>query len=63
MISTVLVNPEHVFEIASGVRQVLLDDAFRENLRRRGIEQVKRFSWDRAARRVLQIYQDVAFRR
>ncbi len=61
--SAVLVNPEHVFDIASGVRQVLLDDGFRDELRRRGFEQVKRFSWDRAARRVLQIYRDVAARR
>ncbi len=31
----------------------------RDDLRRRGFEQVKRFSWDRTARRILQIYRDV----
>ncbi len=57
--AAVLVNPENVFDIARGLRQVLLDDEFREELRRRGYEQVLRFSWDRSAEKVLQIYHRV----
>jgi glycosyltransferase involved in cell wall biosynthesis len=57
--AAVLVNPENVFDIARGLRQVLLDDEFREELRRRGYEQVKRFSWDRSAEKVLQVYRRV----
>jgi glycosyltransferase involved in cell wall biosynthesis len=60
--AAVLVNPENVFDIARGLRQVLLDDEFREDLRRRGYEQVLRFSWDRSAERVLQIYRRVTSR-
>jgi glycosyltransferase involved in cell wall biosynthesis len=60
--AAVLVNPENVFDIARGLRQVLLDDEFREELRRRGYEQVLRFSWDRSARKVLQIYRRVTSR-
>jgi glycosyltransferase involved in cell wall biosynthesis len=55
-----LVNPEKVFDIARGLRKVLLDDGYRAELRRRGFEQVKKFSWDRSAREVLEVYQSVA---
>jgi len=61
--AAVLVNPENVFDIARGLRQVLLDDEFREELRRRGYEQVSRFSWDRSAQKVLQIYRRVTSQR
>ncbi len=58
--AAVLVNPENVFDIARGIRQVLLDDEFREELRERGYKQVQRFSWDVSARRVLEVYREVA---
>ncbi len=57
--AAVLVNPENVFEIARGLQRVLLDETLREQLRRRGREQVARFSWDQSARRVLAIYHQV----
>jgi len=60
--AAVLVNPENVFDIARGMRQVLLDEEFREELRERGYKQVQRFSWDVSARRVLEVYRQVALR-
>lgn len=62
--AAVLVNPENVFDIARGIREALLDEARRSELIRRGYEQVKRFSWAKTARQVLEIYQEVGqFRR
>ena len=58
--AAVLVNPENVFDIARGLQRVLLDESFREQLRRRGKEQAERFSWDRSARRVHDIYRRVS---
>ena len=58
--AAMLVNPENVFDIARGIREVLLDDELRAGLIRRGHEQVRRFSWATAARQVLEIYQEVA---
>lgn len=58
--AAVLVNPENVFDIARGIRQTLLDDALRRELSRRGREQAARYSWDRAATRVLEIYGEAA---
>ncbi|SRR5579884_368556 len=58
--AALMVNPENVFDIARGIRQALLDDALRRQLSARGREQAVRYSWDRAADRVLEIYRDVA---
>lgn len=55
-----LVNPENVFEIMRALHRVLLDPAIREKLKQRGYEQVKKFSWEVSARRVLQVYEEVA---
>ena len=58
--AALLVNPENVFDIARGIRDVLLDETLRAELIRRGREQAARFSWSRTARQVLEIYQDAA---
>jgi glycosyltransferase involved in cell wall biosynthesis len=58
--AAVLVNPENVFDIARGIRDVLLDERLRADLVQRGYDQVRRFSWATAARQVLDIYREVA---
>jgi glycosyltransferase involved in cell wall biosynthesis len=58
--AAMLVNPGNVFDIARGIREVLTDEPLRAELIRRGRAQAARFSWERSARQVLQIYQDVA---
>lgn len=54
--AAILVNPENVFDISRGIRQVLLDDALRQRLVNLGYQQVQRFSWEESVRRVLQLY-------
>ncbi len=54
--AAVLVNPENVFDISRGIRQVLLDDALRQRLINLGYQQVQRFSWEESVRRVLHLY-------
>lgn len=56
--SAVQVNPENVFEIARGIKEVLLDEQLRATLTRCGREHASRFSWERTAREVLEIYQE-----
>ena len=58
--AAVLVKPENVFDIARGIREVLLDADLRANLIRRGHDQAARFSWERTARQVLDIYLEAA---
>jgi len=61
--AAVLVNPENVFDIARGIRDVLLDEELRARLIRRGREQAARFSWSWTARQVLEIYKEAAAER
>ncbi len=60
--AAVLVNPENVFDIARGVHDVLLNEHLRDEMIRRGRAQAARFSWERTARQVLEIYQEAAGR-
>jgi glycosyltransferase involved in cell wall biosynthesis len=56
--AAVQVNPENVFEIARGIKEVLLDDELRATLVRCGLDHARRFSWERTAREVLEIYRE-----
>ena len=58
--AALLVNPENVFEIARGIRQILTEDILREALVRRGYELVRKYSWERSAEQVRNIYRIVA---
>lgn len=60
--AAMFVNPENVFDIARGIREVLLDDPLRAKLIERGHEHASRFSWTRNAKQVIDIYREsVAF--
>ncbi|MDE3167476.1 MAG: glycosyltransferase family 4 protein [Acidobacteriota bacterium] len=56
--AAIQVNPENVFDIARGIKEVLLDEKLRATLIRRGREQAARFSWTWTARQVLEIYEE-----
>lgn len=57
--AALLVNPENVFEIARGIKQVLTDPALRQELIRRGHQQVQRYSWERSAQQLHDVYASV----
>ena len=44
-------------EIAEGLEKLLCDAELRERLRRAGPPQVAKFTWDEAARIVLEVYR------
>jgi glycosyltransferase involved in cell wall biosynthesis len=58
--AAIAVNPENVFDIERGMREALLDGSARFRCIERGFDQVRRFSWDRTARQVLEIYKEAA---
>jgi glycosyltransferase involved in cell wall biosynthesis len=58
--AAVLVNPENVFEIMRALLRVLLDESVRDKIRQRGYEQVKKYSWDASAQRILEVYEEIA---
>jgi glycosyltransferase involved in cell wall biosynthesis len=60
--AAMVVNPENVFDIARGIREVLLDTGLRRRLISMGGEQVRHFNWRRTAEEVLAVYREVASR-
>ncbi len=58
--AAVVVNPENVFDIARGMKEILLDENLRSRLIARGFEQARQFSWERTAAQVLQAYEEIA---
>jgi glycosyltransferase involved in cell wall biosynthesis len=54
-----LVSPDNVFDIARGIRDVLLDQDRREALIAAGLAQSRRFNWDSTAEQVLSIYREI----
>jgi glycosyltransferase involved in cell wall biosynthesis len=56
--AAMIINPENVFDMARGIREVLLDEALRAQLIATGYEHVKQFSWKRTATEVLAVYND-----
>ena len=57
--AALLVNPENVFEIARGMKWILCDESIRETLIKKGATQVAKFSWQVAAKRVIETYQRI----
>jgi glycosyltransferase involved in cell wall biosynthesis len=52
-----LVDPYSVDEIADAMLRILSDSLVRDNLRTRGLERAKHFSWERSARETLAAYR------
>jgi glycosyltransferase involved in cell wall biosynthesis len=57
--AALLVNPENVFDIARGIRQILTDVALRETLTQCGYARARSLSWQHAAERVREAYERV----
>ena len=54
-----LVSPDNVFDIARGIRDVLLDPDRRRALSEAGFAQARRFHWDQTIKQVLDIYRNI----
>ncbi len=54
-----LVTPDNVFDIARGLRELLLDPERRERMSSAGLTHARRFSWKETARDVLKVYSEI----
>ncbi len=61
--AAMLVNPENVFDIARGLKEVLKNPELRREMAAAGKVHAARFSWDRTAREVLAIYEEAGRKR
>jgi glycosyltransferase involved in cell wall biosynthesis len=57
--AAVLIDPYQSDSIAAALERVLTDAPLREDLRARGLQRARDFSWDHTARRVRAIYDEV----
>jgi glycosyltransferase involved in cell wall biosynthesis len=55
----IMVNPNDTDSLAAAMSRVLTDDKLRDNMVRKGLEQSKKFSWEKAARQTMEVYQSV----
>ena len=54
--AAILVNPTNVREMADAMRNVLADSTLSQLLQAKGRAQAQRFSWERAAQQLLEVY-------
>jgi len=55
----IMVDPYDTDSLAQAMRKVLTDSELRDNMIRKGLEQSKRFSWEKAAEQTLEVYNKV----
>lgn len=55
----ILVHPFNIQEIAAALEKVITNDNISEELKRKGIERAKSFTWEKTARQTLEIYREV----
>jgi len=58
--AALLVDPRDVEEMAVAMQRLLRDDDLHAELREKGLQRARVFSWERAARRTLDVYRKVA---
>jgi glycosyltransferase involved in cell wall biosynthesis len=54
-----LVTPDNLFDVARGLRAVLLDESRRRELSRIGRARAQKFDWDDTGRSVLDVYREI----
>jgi glycosyltransferase involved in cell wall biosynthesis len=54
-----LVDPHDVGSIVDGLRRVLTDPARAGEMRRKGLERAREFSWERSVAKTLEVYRRI----
>lgn len=57
--AAIMIDPYDVEGLAEAMLQVLTDADLREELRRKGLERAKQFTWERTARETVAVYREV----
>ncbi len=54
------VNPQKEEEIASALKKILLSENYQKILKKKGLKQAEKFSWQKTARETIKIYEKLA---
>ncbi len=57
--AALLINPLNEDELVTAIKKINEDPACARNLREKGYEQVKKFSWEKTAQETLKVYQEL----
>jgi glycosyltransferase involved in cell wall biosynthesis len=57
--AAVVIDPANTRELSGAMIEVLTQEALAEELRQKGLDRARRFTWEETARRTLQVYQGV----
>ena len=57
--AAIMVDPYDVEGLADAMQRVLTDSHLREELRARGLERARGFTWERTARETVAVYEEV----
>jgi len=57
--SALLVDPWRIDELVMALESLLEDNNLREEIKKRGYENIKRFSWEKTAHQVLEIFESI----
>jgi glycosyltransferase involved in cell wall biosynthesis len=56
--AAILIDPYDSAELCDAMQRVLSDEGFRHDMRQRSLERATLFSWERAARETLAVYEE-----
>lgn len=57
--AAILINPNEIFELYEAMEAIVTNPSLREELKAKGLEQSKKFTWEKTARQTLEIYKKV----
>ena len=57
--AAILVNPRDIREMADAIQRLCLDEEIRKELIRRGSKRIKQFSWEKNAKKTLELYRRI----
>ena len=57
--AALIVDPDDRAALADAMARLVSDPTLREDLRARGLDRARRYSWDATARRTIEVYEDV----
>jgi len=61
--AALLVDPRDIDQLCDAMERVLRDKRLQGALRKRGLKRAQGFSWERAARETIAVYQETASKR
>ena len=57
--AALIINPNKSEEITNGIVKILSDESYKSTLVERGLKRYKQFSWKHAAKKVLELYNQL----